>query len=62
MKKMKDYIPETINLKSFNKYNKIWNNIYNNRKKKVNESKAVHSANAIVYSEILKDFIKTRVK
>ena len=60
MEQMKNYIPETTKLNKYNKYNEIWNDVYNIRRKKVNESKAVHSANAIVYSEILKDFIKNK--
>jgi hypothetical protein len=60
MKEMLDYIPETKNLNNYNKYNEIWNSVYNKRLEKVNEDKAVHSANAIVYSEVLKDFIKDK--
>ena len=60
MKRMIDYIPETINLKQYNKYNDMWNSVYKNRLKKVEESKAVHSANAVVYAEALKDFIKDK--
>jgi len=57
MSEMTDFIPETIKLKNYNKYNEIWNSVYNNRIKKVEESKAIHSANAIVYAEALKDFL-----
>ena len=60
MEKMKKYIPETINFNDYNKYNEIWNSVYNKRIKKVNEDKAVHSANAIVYSEVLKDFLNNK--
>lgn len=58
MNKITKFIPEVKKLKEQEKYNNVWNNIYNIRRKVVNESKAIHSANAIVYAEILKDFIK----
>lgn len=60
MKIMKDCIPETIKLDKYSEYNDTWNSVYNKRIKKVNENKAVHSANAIVYAEILKDFINNK--
>ena len=56
MNYMIKYIPEAKNLENYNKYNNVWNNIYNIRKEKVGKKIAVHSANAIVYAEILKDF------
>ncbi len=56
MKKMIDYIPESINFDVNGVYNELWNDVYNKRKKIVSEDLAVHSANAIVYSEVLKDF------
>ncbi len=58
MKQMKDYIPEAANLDKDKKYETLWNTVYNKRlKKQIKEDKAVHSANAVVYAEILKDFI-----
>ena len=60
MKKMIDYIPEAINFDNYEAYNKLWNSVYNKRKKVVKENTATHSANAIVYAEVLKDFIKNK--
>ena len=60
MKKMIDYIPESVNFDTNGIYNNLWNDVYNKRKKKVNEELAVHSANAIVYAEVLKNFRKNK--
>jgi hypothetical protein len=60
MKRMIDYIPESINFDVDGTYNKIWEDVYNKRKKVVSEDLAVHSANAIVYAEVLKDFRKNK--
>jgi len=60
MKEMKDYIPESIKFDIDGKYNNLWNDIYNKRKKIVSENLAVHSANAIIYAEVLKDFRKNK--
>ena len=60
MKKMIDYIPESINFDVDGAYNNLWNDIYNKRKRVVSEDLAVHSANAIIYAEVLKDFRKNK--
>ncbi|RLD63987.1 MAG: hypothetical protein DRJ01_02220 [Bacteroidetes bacterium] len=60
MKKMIDYIPESVNFDIDGRYNNLWDSVYNMRRKKVNENRAVHSANAIVYAEVLKDFIENK--
>lgn len=60
MKKMIDYIPEAAKIDVDGRYNKIWEDVYNTRRKKVGSELAVHSANAMVYSEALKDFIKNK--
>jgi len=58
---MVDYIPESVNFDIDGTYEKLWNNVYNKRKKVVKEEIAVHSANAIVYASVLQDFIKNKV-
>jgi len=60
MKEMIDYIPESLKFDTDGKYNDIWNSVYNKRRKIVKENLAVHSANAIVYAEVLKDFINNK--
>ncbi len=60
MRKMIDYIPEAINFDTNGAYEKLWNTVYNKRKKLVEGKLAVHSANAAVYAEVLKDFIKNK--
>jgi hypothetical protein len=57
MKRMIDYIPESANFDVDGLYNDLWNSVYNTRRKKVNEDKAVHSASAAVYAKALRDFI-----
>ena len=60
MKKMIDYIPESVKFDVDGTYNDLWNNVYNRRKKIVAENLAIHSANAVVYAEVLKDFIENK--
>ena len=60
MKRMIDYIPESVNFDIDGRYNDLWNSVYSTRKQKVSENRAVHSANAIVYAEVLKDFINNK--
>jgi len=61
MKRMIDYIPESINFDVNGTYNKLWEDVYNKRKNIVGENLAIHSANAVIYAEALKDFRKNKV-
>lgn len=52
----KKYVPEIKKSKNKKYLNEKWNEVYNIRKKKVGKKKAIYSANAVVYSELLKEW------
>lgn len=56
MPNVEDYIPESLNFKSYPKLNEIWKDVYKKRRKKSGKKKAIYSANARVYAEMLKEF------
>lgn len=57
--KIKKIIP---NIKNREKLEEIWNDVYSQRRKKVGKKRAIVSANAVVKSEVLKDFINEERK
>jgi hypothetical protein len=52
----KKYVPEIKKSKNKKYLNEKWNEVYSVRKKKVGKRKAIYSANATVYAELLKEW------
>jgi|GEM_PF-3448055 alpha-galactosidase/6-phospho-beta-glucosidase family protein len=50
------YIPTLKESKNKDYFNFIWNSVYKKRRAEVSKRKAIYSANAIVYSELLKEW------
>lgn len=52
------YIPTLNESQNKDYLNAVWNNVYKKRKQKVSKKKAIYSANAVIYSELLKEWNK----
>lgn len=60
MKNIEKYIPEINTSTRKEELTELWNKVYKKRKKISGLKKAKYSANAIVYSEMLKEFTNTK--
>jgi hypothetical protein len=52
----KKYVPEIKKSKNKEYLNEKWNEVYKTRKRKVGKQKAIYSANATIYAELLKEW------
>lgn len=54
---IKKDIPINEEHEDFDRINEIWNSVYKQRRQKVGRKRAIISANATVYSELMKNFV-----